>query len=118
MKPLQTAQQILVWFSPLFSDGEAISVEQKLAHKSFSIIFSSICAGVVLLGVITFGKHATISVEEFFIVFYQFSITLNTICGFITIFWFGNELTKIFESLSDICSKCKGLWTNFFSFYT
>lgn len=107
MKPLQTAQQILVWFCLLFDDGVSISRKEKLARKSFALIFSAMCAGVVLLSAITFFKHARISVEEFFVVFYQFGINLNTICGFVTIFWFGKELSKIFESLSDICDKCK-----------
>lgn len=109
MKPLQTAQQILVWFCPLFNDNETMDLKKKLARKSFALIFSAIFVGVVLLSVITFVKHSRISAEEFFIVFYQFSLTLNTICGFIMIFWFGKELSLIFGSLTDICSKCKDL---------
>lgn len=108
MKPLKTAQRLLVWFCLNFNDGgESISRNKKMAHKSFAFLFSTIFIGTVLLSVITFVNHSKISVEEFFIVFYQFSITLNSICGFITIFWFGKEISHIFESLSIICSKCK-----------
>lgn len=107
MKPLRTAQQILVWFCLFFNDGESVSRRKKLARKLFAVIFSAIFVVVLVSSVITFVKHSRISVEEFFIVFYQFSLTLNTICGFVTIFWFGQEFSNIFESLSDICSKCK-----------
>lgn len=107
MKPLKTAQQILVWFGLSFNDGESVSRNKKLARKCFAFIFSTIFVGTVLLSVITFLIHLKVSVEEFFIVFYQFSLTLESICGFITIFWFRKEISNIFESLSIICSKCK-----------
>lgn len=115
MKPLKTAQQLLVWFCLSLNDGDSISRNRKLARKSFAFIFSVIFIGTVLLSVITFVNHSKISVEEFFIVFYQFSITLNSICGFITIFWFGKEISNVFENLSIICSKCETFY--YFSFY-
>lgn len=107
MKPLQFARQILVWFSLNFTNDGSISYIKKLAHKLCISIFATIFLGTVLLNAITFINHSRANIEEFFIVFYQFTLTLNTIFGFITIVFFGNELSQIFESLEDIYNKCK-----------
>lgn len=115
MEPLKTGRKILVWFCPNLTDNESSSHITKCARKLVISTFATVFCGIVLLNTVTFVNHAKINVEEFFIVFYQFSITLNAICGFITIFLLGNKLSRIFDGLSSICSKCKTINSNTFS---